>query len=140
MTSSEFGYTSASTYDLKGACLDADEIVVDNELITTRAVEDYFSSVALSEPEPGVTEASADSSDKSADELARLVVTQMAPGEPASDVKDTAVAGKEQVASLPDRPTSFPVPLPKQDDNVSPVKTQSESKRMCSLNCMRQYF
>ena len=113
-SSSDIDFVSASGYDLKGACLDADDIVVNNELITVRAVEDYFASDPPLSVERTENENTAQMQDVGPEKqtLEEQIEANMAPGEPALDMKNLSVSGKEL-----DRPTSLS--LSKPDKEVS---------------------
>ena len=114
----ELGYASASGYDLK---LDADDIVVNNELLTIRAVEDYFASDAeKGDPDCDARAATEGPEESKLDELCELVESKMAPGEPALDIKDLSIAGKES-----ERPTSLPLSKP-DEEMVSLKKPEGE--------------
>ena len=115
-TLSDVGFQSASGYDLAGACLDADEIVVNNELITVRAVEDYFSKVTLQQnPAADRPEgkAEAESTDRTPEEMTQLVESKMAPGDPGAELKDGGGRSKDV-----SRPTSFPSSLVNANDEL----------------------
>ena len=115
-----------SGYNLKGACLDADDIVVNNELITVRAVEDYFANdVSLDASAKNEKIPSNDDIVETTAAKEELVEAIMAPGEPALDLKDFSISAKE-----PDRPTSLP--LSKPGEEVAPSSQQPEGSSNCA--------
>lgn len=105
--------------------------MVDNELITVRAVEDYFSKVTLHKnPVAPDTENEVenDSTEKTPDKTIEQVESEIAPGDPGADLKDRSALTKSA-----ERPTSFPLSLHEVEE-VVPRKAEVKGEyKVC--NC-----